>query len=83
MGTALPSPLGAALRGRQVGRFGHRAKDLAAYLDTSGVSVSRWLSEGLQLRSVDPDFRSRPRDLEREIGDRAAPPACSRAGDQG
>ena len=66
-----------------VNRFGHRAKDLAAYLDKSSVSVSRWLSEGLQLQAVDPGLRSRLRDLEREIEDRAAPPACSRAGDQG
>jgi hypothetical protein len=66
-----------------VGHFGHRAKGLASNLDTSSDPVSRWLSEGPQLQTVDPEFRSRLRGLGGEIDDRAAPPACSRASDRG
>jgi putative transposase len=51
-----------------VGNLGYRAKDLAEHLDKSSVSVSRWLSEGMQLELVDPEFRRLLKDLRVLVG---------------
>jgi len=39
--------------------LGHSAKKVAGVIDKSPGSVSRWLSEGLELQRSDPDFRLR------------------------
>jgi REP element-mobilizing transposase RayT len=50
-----------------LGRYGFRARDLAALLDKHGASVTRWLNIGLAKERGDPGFKSRLDALDRSI----------------
>ena len=60
-----------------VGNLGCRAKDLATHLDKSSGSVSRWLSQGMQLRLTDRQFRCQLQTLGSLIGSLWDPPGAA------